>query len=52
MYDLHAYARARQIETEYALKRAFHATQLSPAARSRGRLIRLFRGDSPQAQAA
>lgn len=52
MYDLHAYAKARQIETEYALKRSFHASQLPTETRSRGKLIRLFRGESPQAQAA
>ncbi len=54
MYDLHAYARARQIEMDRSIA---HANRSSEARRlteprPRGKLIRLVLGESPQARAA
>jgi hypothetical protein len=54
MYDLHAYARARQIELDHALRQALHGVEARRTAqpRSRGKLVRLIFGESPQARAA
>lgn len=54
MYDLHAYARARQFEFERAIAgahRAAEARRLSEP-RSRGKLVSFVLGESPQSRAA
>lgn len=54
MYDLHAYARARQIEMEQGLRRLNGAESASRPSepRQRAKLIRIFFGESPQSRAA
>lgn len=54
MYDLHAYARARQIEMEQGLRRINRTDPLqrSNEPRQRGKLVRIFFGESPQSRAA
>lgn len=54
MYDLHAYASARQLELDRAIawaQRAAEARHLT-VPRSRGKLVRLVLGESPQSRAA
>lgn len=54
MYDLHAYARARQIEMEQALRR-YNRSEESwrpSQPRQRAKLVRIFFGESPQSRAA
>ena len=54
MYDLHAYARARQIEMDRDIAGARHAAEARRLndPRSRGKLVRLVLGESPQSRAA
>lgn len=54
MYDLHAYARARQIEIDQSIARARRAAEARRVSEQsgRGKLIRIVLGESPQSRAA